>query len=134
MKQEEQQNIIDAHKTNTPEKSIVKEMILWWEKKRLIYNVLIIGLSIFLMYDFWDYPMRSIIGTRQIVWNTIVFVLGANLFYTSGWGLGVISHYLFKTNGLNNTGRWILFVLGTLFSLVWTIIYFVVEFDVLFAY
>lgn len=130
---EEPQNIIDASSTKKSEASIVKDMIVWWEKKRLIYNILIIGLSLFLMIDFWDHPMRSIIGTRQIVWNAFVFIFGANLFYTLGWGLGVVSHYIFKTKGLNNTSRWILFVLGTLFSIVWTVFYFVVEFDVVFA-
>ncbi|MDX2360861.1 MAG: hypothetical protein QNK23_08650 [Crocinitomicaceae bacterium] len=134
MKKEEPHNVIGAPNTPAPEQSIVKEMIVWWEKKRLIYNIFIIGLSVFLMYDFWDYPMRSIKGSGQIIMNAILFVFTANVFYTLGWGLGVVSHYLFKSKGLNNTGRWILFILGTLFSLVWTNLNFVFEFDVLFAY
>mgnify|MGYP000147359584 CR=1 FL=1 len=40
---------------------------------------------------------------------------------------------LFGTNGLSNWLRWSFFVIGTLFSLVWTIFYFVIKFDVLFA-
>ena len=133
MKEEIYQNIIDTPETKTPKTSLVKEMIIWWEKKRLIYNALIIGLSVFFIYNFWDYPLRLKIGTSEIIWDTLVFVIVANLFYTSSWGLGIISHYVFKTKGLNNVGKWVLFVLGTLFSLVWTSIYFIFLFDVLFA-
>ncbi|EPR71719.1 hypothetical protein ADIWIN_3166 [Winogradskyella psychrotolerans RS-3] len=56
----------------------LKEMILWWEKRRLIFNVLIIGLSVFSIYSYWDYPMRSIIGSNQIIRNAIIFIFGAN--------------------------------------------------------
>lgn len=116
-----------------PEQSIVKEMILWWEKRRVIYNVLILGLSALLLYDFWDYPWRKIVGGQIIILDAIQFIVILNVFYTSSWGLGVVSHYLFKTKGLNSRGRWILFVLGTLASIVITDFYFVFAFDVLFA-
>lgn len=134
MKEEQPQNIIDAPKTITSEVSVVKEMIVWWEKKRIIYNVIIIGLSVFLMYDFWDYPWRKIVGSQNVIIDAIKFIFIANVFYSLSWGLGVLSHYLFKTKGLNKTGRWILFVLGIFISVVITDLYFVFAFDVLFAY
>jgi len=126
---------IETLKTTVFEQSHIKDMIIWWEKRRLIYNVLIIALSIFSMYSYWDYPMRTMIGSEQIIINAIVFVLGANLFYTLGWGSGIISYYrIDKTYVSSNRKRWILFTLGTIFSLILTNWNFVIEFDVLFAH
>lgn len=85
------------------------------------------------MYDFWDSPWRKIVGGQAIILDAIIFIFTANVFYCLSWGGGAVSHYLFKTNGLNGTGRWILFVLGTLISIVITDVYFVFAFDVLFA-
>jgi hypothetical protein len=133
LKTEKHHNIIDAPKQNTSEISVVKEMIIWWEKRRIIYNIIIIGLSAFLMYDFWDYPWRKIVGGVTIILEAIVFIFIANAFYTLSWGFGVLRHNLFKTKGLHKTGRWILFILGTGISIVITNMYFVIAFDVLFA-
>ena len=109
-------------------------MILWWEKRRLVYNILIIGLSVFSLYSYWDYPMRKIIGNEQVIINTIVFIFGANLFYTLSWGLGIINYHITgKTYISSKKRRWILFILGTIFSLIWTSLNFTIEFDVLFA-
>jgi hypothetical protein len=114
--------------------SSVKEMIIWWERKRLIYNILILGLSIFSMYSYWDYPMRHIKGSQQIILNSTVFIIVANLFYTLSWISGAFVYYATnKTLISDRKKRWILFILGTIFSLFWTNLNFVIEFDVLFA-
>ncbi len=133
MNSNQDHNQIDSIVTKDNKPTLVKEIILWWERKRLIYNLLIIALSVFSIWQYWDYPMRSIIGGKQIIINAIVFIFGANLFYSLGWLLGIANHYLFKTEYTSREKKWILFVLGTLFSLVWTTFYFVVVFDVLFA-
>jgi hypothetical protein len=113
----------------------LKEMILWWEKKRIIYNILIVALSIFSIYSYWDYPMRSIIGNKQIILQAIVFVIGANLGYTISWMSGVVYYYATnKTYISSKRKRWILFILGAIFSLLWTNWFYLILFDVLFAY
>lgn len=134
MKQDKNHSTIETPERVINKEISKKEMILWWEKRRLIYNVFLIGFSALLIYNFWDYPMRTIIGSEQIISNAIVFVFGANLFYSLGWGLEILRHNLYKANGLNKNKRWTLFTLGTFFSLIWTNQYFVIEFDVLFAY
>ncbi|NQY31062.1 MAG: hypothetical protein HRT69_16545 [Flavobacteriaceae bacterium] len=133
MKQDENHNTIETPKTAFTDPSPVKEIILWWEKRRVIYNVLIVGLSIFSIYSYWDYPMRTIKGGDQIIIDAIVFIFGANLLYTMGWGFDILMPCLFKEKGLTNKSKWFLFILGTLFSLAWTNSYFLIEFDVLFA-
>lgn len=113
--------------------SPIKEMILWWEKRRIIYNILIVGLSIFLIYNFWDYPMRMIIGGNKIILDGVILTLVLNAFYTLAWIFGALSHVLFKTGGSINALRWVLFILGTLFSLIMINFFYVFAFDVLFA-
>jgi hypothetical protein len=125
---------IDILDTPKPTHSLKKQIIIWWEKRRLIYNVLIIAFSVFLMYTFWDYPMRTIIGTKQVILDAVIFIFIANVCYTSGWILGIINHYLFNTKRSSNTIKWILFTIGTICSLLWTNFYFVIMFDVLFAH
>ena len=129
----EQKDIIDSPDSVSPETSEVKEMIQWWEKRRVIYNIIIIGLSVFLIYDFWDYPWRRIVGGHIIIFDAFKFIFIANAFYTLSWGVGALAYYTFKYTGLSNIGRWILFSLGTFFSIILTDLYFVFEFDVLFA-
>jgi len=114
--------------------SVIREMIVWWERKRAIYNLIIVGLSIFLLYDFWDYPWRKIVGAHEIIIDAFQFSIVMNVLYTLGWGLGVLSHFLFKTGELNPTGRWLFFTGGTLLSIIFTFFYFVILFDALFAY
>ncbi len=116
-----------------PKQSVVKEMILWWEKRRLLYNAFLIIPATLLIIHFWNYPMRTIIGGDHIILDVVLLIFGANVFYTLGWGFGVVNYYLFKSSGLSDWIRWSFFVLGTLFSLLWTTFYIVIKFDVLFA-
>lgn len=109
-------------------------MILWWEKRRLIYNVLIIAIFIYCMYSYWNYPMKTIIGEQQNIINAIVFVFGVNLFYTLSWISRMLYYYYHDKKYISSTTkRWVLFILGTPFSLLWTSLNFSLEFDVLFA-
>lgn len=108
-------------------------MILWWEKKRLIYNVIAIAAILFSLYSFWDYPMRGIIGEGQIIINSVLILIFVNVLYTAGWGLEVGSHYFFETKGMNPMLRWLLFIIGTTITVFALNFYFALEFDVLFA-
>lgn len=116
------------------ELSVVKEMIQWWEKKRLIYNLIIVSLSIFLIYSFWDYPARKIIGGFTLIVEGFVFIIMANVFYCLSWALGVAGHYAYKRRGSTIAGRWFYFIIGMLFSILATNLYFAMQFDVLFAF
>lgn len=113
----------------------LKEMILWWEGKRLVYNILLIGLSTLLLYSYWNYPAKTIIGSDKIVLSSIFFVLGANLLYTLSWISGVIVFYISQKTILSSKRkRWILFILGTVFTLLWTNLKYALQFDVFFAH
>lgn len=124
---------IDAPESSLTEKDNLKKHIRWWEKKRVLFNLIIVGFSVFLMHEFWNYPMRAITGGSQIIFHAILFVIFANIAYTAGWIAELMVSYLFDWDGIGNFGRWVLFALGTLFTLVVADLFFVLEFDVLFA-
>lgn len=133
MNTKEQHIIIDAAETRFQKQSVAKEAILWWEKKRWLYNVLTISGMMFLIYDFWDYPMRGIIGERQIILEAFIIVIGVNVFYALGWILELAVQYFFKAKGLHPIARWSLFVLGTISTFFMLSIFYGLKFDVLFA-
>lgn len=123
----------DAPKSSLSEKDNFKKHILWWEKKRILFNIIVVGFSVFLMYKFWNYPMRLIIGGPQIIFHAILVVIFLNVCYTAGWITELILAYLFDWNGIGKFGKWVFFILGTLLSLFAADVFFALEFDVLFA-
>jgi len=97
----------------------LKEMIVWWEKKRIIYNVLIIGFSAFCLYTYWSYPTLKMIGGQQAILNTLVFIFGANVCYTVSWGSGIINYFFISKNYVSSKRRrWTFFILGTFFFII----------------
>ncbi len=111
----------------------MKEIIIWWEKKRILYNLILISLAIFLIYDFWDYPMRTIIGGDYIILKAIGFIVFANLAYVASWGIELISTRVFYTPPMPPAVRWVFFILGTLFALFGLSFFLALVFDVMFA-
>ncbi|MCT4560367.1 MAG: hypothetical protein N4A41_03240 [Crocinitomicaceae bacterium] len=112
---------------------ILKRNILWWERKRIFFNLLVLGVLIYQLVTLWHYPMRAIIGSYRVLFNAFIYFLTVNLLYSLGTGLEFIMHYFFASSGLNSRTRWALFLLGTLLSLFLTATYVVLEFDVLFS-
>lgn len=99
-----------------------KRLILWWERKRIYYNFALLAIMIFVVYDLWFMVVR--LGVETIAGYSLYFLLGANLFYTLGWGTGILVHFLYGHENWNHAGRWILFILGTIFSIVWMLVIF----------
>lgn len=101
----------------TPGKGYYWELILWWEKKRIYYNVIMILVLAFVLFEF-------LFRGGQMHWMTDLFwaflyLFGANLFYTSGWIVGIPFVNLKRVGKPNTSGRWFLLILGTLFSIFW---------------
>lgn len=109
-----------------------KFIIGWWERKRLLFNLLLVGLCTLVMYAYWDAPMRSIIGTGPIIVHVLTGVLGANILYTAGWFGEVVVAYLFDLKGIGAFPRWFFFVVGTLGVLFVSFVFIGLEFDVSF--
>ncbi len=99
------------------EKSIkLLEAVSWWERKRLIYNALLLSVELLVMFSYLD--ALKIFGIENAIGQTIFVNIIANVFYSSGWGIEILGVYYFKKFTLTNTIRMILFVIGLLFSLL----------------
>lgn len=111
-----QEDIIDnsniSIKTNR-----YKELILWWEKKRIYYNLLMLLVMSFVLYEQASFG-RVIDWTKDISWG-LFFLFGANLFYTLGWIMALPLIYLKWSDQPIIGGRWLLLGLGSLFSVFW---------------
>lgn len=88
----------------------------WWESKRLIYNLAI------LVGAFMAYLIISTSSRELSIVEVLIWIFGANVFYTMSWAFELIFYKFFKTYPFNKTFRKIIFVLGTLFSIWWTCI------------
>ena len=71
----------------TEEKNWLK-IILWWEIRRILYNFLLALLGIlsltilsFIIKDLWSFYSPPFLFFMMV----IVFIISANVFYTSGW-------------------------------------------------
>lgn len=88
--------------------------INWWEKKRLIYNAALI-LAFIIIY------MKHNNSSLQLdLMDAMIWLIGANLFYTLSWAFEVLYIRKFNKALLNNTTRYAVFIIGTLFSMWWT--------------
>ena len=87
----------------------------WWEKRRLIYNLIVgaVGILI-LIYANWSIDVSEIIGI-------IFYGVTVNLFYCLGFIFEVAAKYYFKSNDDFSKHRNSLFVLGVILSFFITI-------------
>jgi hypothetical protein len=94
------------------------KIILWWEYRRILYNFLLLVFGIFaliilsfIVKDLWSFFSPPIFF---FIW-TILFLIFANIFYTSGWVFQLLSRN--SKNKLINRVRPKVFVYGLIFSL-----------------
>nr|WP_321225515.1 hypothetical protein [uncultured Psychroserpens sp.] len=91
--------------------------IKWWERKRLIYNIITLIGGLLVIFIRGDVPN----GISPYSDFTIIlfWLFGANIFYTCGWAFEALLNYYFKTSFFGNNIRNALFVLGAVFSFMW---------------
>lgn len=93
------------------------EMVSWWEKKRLIYNLIIVPVTILALALLWKYAGVEI-GHYELVLDSFWMLVWCNVLYTSGWVGGILRHHYLGSYPLSTTGRWLLFIFGTVFTLL----------------
>ena len=99
-------------------KSII-ENINWWESKRPVYNLILITLICIILYLFRE--MAFSYGIFNVTVSSIALLILANIFYSLGWGIAILSnHYFSKYKVLIDT-RWSQFIIGVLISVFLTI-------------
>lgn len=115
------------------EQSIHLKMVDWWEKKRYLYNIILIVFLILILTSLRGY-YGFMLSVQAAIIQAIGFVIFGNIFYTIGWAGGILRHYYYSSYPLSYTGRWVLFVLGCLFSIVMIYFHYIFATDVIFAH
>jgi hypothetical protein len=115
-----------------PQKMDIWEAIAWWEKKRLLYNIVINGIAIgrlFFELSKFKIPFnQNHFPWIPIVFIVIQFIIFANICFSSGYVLEILEFYYFKKIGFFKYRRWGLLILGYMISipisyLLWDIIF-----------
>jgi hypothetical protein len=115
-----------------PQKMDILEAITWWEKKRLLYNMVINGLAIsriFFEFSKFKIPFnQSHFPWLPIIFIVIQFFILANFCFCSGYILEILEFYYLKKIGFFKYRRWGLLILGYTISIpisfiLWDIIF-----------
>jgi len=100
--------------TSVETESDYKLIIRWWERKRFIYNLVIIFVQVIIALDYWNGVMRW--GISDVLIGSALFLLIANGFYTFGWALEFLIQHYFSGFKLKTIHRLLIYILGLLFS------------------
>lgn len=98
----------------------ISQNIAWWENKRLIFNLLIVGFELISISIFRN--GANVLGFLNIFLLIIIYTFIANVFYSIGWGLIILTEYynLKKLTKFLNNLRIPFFILGVIFSIILT--------------
>ena len=110
-------NILDADFIALKDKSFF-EGVAWWEKRRLIYNIILISLEVLIMLYFWE--GTEIFGIGPAIFQSFLYTLVANAFFCAGWGLEIFIKYYFGGKFIGDGFRTVFFILGISFSILLT--------------
>ena len=97
----------------------LKFNIKWWESKRWIYNIAVGFFGIFAIYDGLSRGEYS--WTIEDTFGIIIWGIGANVFYSLGILLELFDWYYLKNKIEIKRFRMIFFIIGLLFSCLWTL-------------
>jgi len=89
------------------------EPLNWWESKRLFYNLALL-IGVFLAYLITSTSTQEFSIVESIIW-----IAGANIFYTMSWSFELLFFKIFRKYPFNKTMRKTIFVIGSLFSIWW---------------
>ncbi len=93
----------------------------WWEKKRVLYNLILLGIIIFIIFSRYDAFLYF--GVYNGIIGSILFLLVANFFFCMGWILEILIYYYFKKGyQFIKTLRMFLFIIGISISIFQTFI------------
>lgn len=98
----------------------LRSALIWWEKKRILYNLLVglfgvVGLLWSPHYDLYGFQISD------IYW-ILIWALGANVFYSMGFMVEALAEHYFKGRFSLVKWRWLLWTVGVIFSIGWTIV------------
>ncbi len=114
-----QSEILDDQETFDAHPSYL-EVLRWWERKRLWYTFVVLASQIFALTAMWEAVERY--GTALAIFQSFFYLIAANCCFCVGWGSEFLVRYYLKGTSLGPSTWWLMFIVGTLFSALFTIL------------
>ena len=95
-----------------------KESVGWWERKRLLYNLIVVGTELFLMILYKSEVINY--GIVSALLGSIIWTFLANICYSLGWGIEIFRLYYNLSISSFDKWRLLLLVTGITFSVLLT--------------
>ena len=101
------------------DKDKIYNLVDWWERKRLVFNLTIIAIIVYEVFFFWEETVRF--GIIDAIIGSIAYIIAANVFFSIGWGLNVLIVF-YKLTFLSSYEKYKMafLVVGVLFSILVT--------------
>src|SRR5678809_878140 len=98
-----------------------KEIIYWWEQRRIFYNAVMLAagcLTILLALLLHEIKVTELFNVLPPI---LIFAFSANLFYTLGWITEIACHkFISQQEAVQKTGP-VLFIAGICISVLFTL-------------
>ncbi|NVK65416.1 MAG: hypothetical protein HWE22_12565 [Flavobacteriales bacterium] len=107
--------LIDSETEEAP-KDVILDIIRWWERKRILFNVLQVGIVLFVLFFFYNGSSISAILRSEFIFQSLLYFLFVNFCYSAGWGVHLLLYYYFKTKDTSHILDIVLLILGSLFT------------------
>ncbi|MFK7784763.1 MAG: hypothetical protein AB8B56_06600 [Crocinitomicaceae bacterium] len=109
--------LIDNELNQLP-KDVMLEIMGWWEKKRLLFNLIISGIVVLCVgaFLFEDSDGIEAVFNRSFLIQSILYFIFINICYSLGWALQLLGYYYFNTQYDSKALDYTLFIIGTLFT------------------
>ena len=114
-------DLIDDNTENQSPDSLTMNLIRWWERLRLPYNLFVIVLQFIFIYVFIGVDHIGGVGDfLAIVIFSLAYLFLMNLCFCLGWGLPLLHYYYFKFKPISKSNRIILLISGCILTIIVT--------------
>lgn len=93
-------------------------LVKWWNKKRLLYNVILIVTELAVMLFYWSGLVAF--GIENALFYSFLYTLVANVLYLMGPGLDITLFYYIEGYRYKDRNRQLILILGIVFSVMLT--------------
>ena len=107
--------------TGDPDLHSNREIILWWERRRIFYNVVMLVAGIVTMalaILLKEIQVSELINVFPVI---LIFALSANLFYTLGWITEIVGRRMMPDKEFLKKAAPVLFISGLCLSVFFTL-------------
>lgn len=112
-------HLIDNELNEIP-KDTIREIMSWWERKRLLFNLIIVGIALLVLIPNLIAGSLYIAVDLGILIRSAIYLIFINCCYCAGWGTQLLRYYYFNFQNDSNALDYVLYTIGTLFTGLFT--------------